>query len=315
MKPKFNIMYDLIIIGGGPAGITAGIYAARKKIKTLLITKDFFGQVVSTKEIENYPGFEEISGMELSQKFFKHLKKFEIDIKKEELVKRIKKEGKKFRIQTDKNNHYQSRAVLMASGRDPRPLEVPGEKELIGKGVSYCEVCDGPLFKDKKVAVIGGGNAGFETALDLANYTTLIHILEISSKIRADELLQERIKYSKKIKVILNAKIKEIKGKEKVEAIVYLDRISKKEFIIPIDGIFVQIGSIPATGFVKKLVDFNKSDEIKIDPKTGQTKTPGLFAAGDVTDIKDKQIIVAAGEGAKAALSVYEYLSGGIPNV
>lgn len=308
-------IYDLIIIGGGPAGIAAGIYAARKKIKTLLITKDFFGQITYAKEIENYPGFKKISGLELAQRFSEHLKKFKIEIKEGELVKKIKKilqpqnrSGNIFETQTNKNKIYQSKTIIITTGSDPRPLEVPGEKELIGKGLSYCVICDAPLFKDKKVAVIGGGNAGFEAALDLAHYAKLVHILEFSSGVKADEVTQEEVKKIKKIKIILNAEIKEIKGRERVESLSFLDRKSQKLFEMPLDGVFVQIGSVPATGFVKGLVDFNQFDEIKINPETSETKTPGLFAAGDVTSIRDKQIVVAAGEGVKAALSAHKYL-------
>ena len=201
-----------------------------------------------------------------------------------------------------------AKSIIIASGRDPRPLEVPREKEFLGRGVSYCTTCDAPLFQDKTVAIIGGGNAGFEAALELTKYCPKIYILEVSSKVGADEINQERAKNSGKIEVILNAKVKEIKGKEKVTSLIYENLHKKEKKELPVEGVFVEIGSIPATGFLKDLVDFNEQDEIKINPKTCETKTPGLFAAGDVTDVKDKQIIVAAGEGAKAALSAYEYL-------
>lgn len=299
--------FDLIIIGGGPAGITAGIYAARKKLKTLLITKDFVGQVGRASVIDNYPGFEKILGPELMEKFINHLKNFKVEIKEGE-IKEIKKNNNLFEVETIKKEKFLARSLIVASGRNPRPLKIPGEEEFFGQGVSYCALCDAPLFKDKIVAVIGGGNSGFMAAFDLEKYAKKIYLLEFSSKIRADEVYQESAKASKKIEIILNAKAQEIKGKEKVEKLLYQDRISEKKKEIFLDGIFVEIGSLPATSFLGNLVDFNETGEIIIDSKNNQTKTPGLFAAGDVTNIKVKQIIVAAAEGAKAALSACEYL-------
>lgn len=302
-------MYDLIIVGGGPAGITAGIYAARKKLDTLLISKDFIGQTGKAFLVENYPGFKKIQGFQLIEKFNKHLRKFKIDINEGEEVIKIKKEKDGFfEIRTSQKDRYSARAIIIASGRDPRPLEVPGEKEFLGRGVSYCLICDGPMFSGKTVAVVGGGNSGFEGALDLVRFCPKVYILEVGSKVLADEINQERARVTKKIEVICNAKVKKIKGRDFVNSLIYQDQISQKNIEISVEGIFVEIGSIPATGFVKGLVDFNEEDEIKINPKTCATETPGLFAAGDVTDVRDKQIIVAAGEGAKAALSAYDYL-------
>ena len=300
--------YDLIIIGGGPAGVTAGIYAARQKLNTLLITKSFGGQVArKAVAIENYPGFEEISGMELIKKFEKHLRKQKVDIERDEVTK-LKKIGNHFFVQTKSKNRFQSKAVIVASGADPRPLEVPGEKEFIGKGLSYCVTCDGPLFEGKTVAVIGGGNAGFEAAIALSNWAKKIYILEFGEKIRADETNQEIVKKTGKVEVITNAEVREIQGAQFVNSLIYQDRKTKKEIKLPVDGIFVEIGSQPATSFVKGLVDFNERDEIKVDFETFQTKTPGLFAAGDVNVGSFKQIVTACGEGAKAALATYNYL-------
>jgi len=316
MKEKTNMknIYDLIIIGGGPAGITAGIYAARKRLKTLLITKDFLGQVAKTSQVDNYPGFFGISGVDLMKRFEEHLKKFEIEILEGQEVTKVarlslatpKVQG--FLVKTEKGEEFRSQAVIVATGRDPRPLEVPGEKEFIGRGVSYCSICDAAFFKDKAVAVIGGGNSGFEAALDLAKYAKRIFIFERGNKIIADEILQEQVKKEKKIEIHLNKEIKKIEGKNKVEALVYQDLKTGKSFQVPIDGVFVQIGTIPATGFLKGLCEFNKKDEIKVDFESCGTSTPGLFAAGDVNDGRWKQIIIAAGEGARAALAAYEYL-------
>ncbi len=300
--------YDLIIIGGGPAGITAGIYAARQKLNTLLITKAFGGQVArKAVAIENYPGFEEISGLELIQKLEKHLRKQKIDIERDEVTK-LKKIGNHFFVQTKSKNRFQSKAVIVASGADPRPLEVEGEKKYIGRGLSYCPTCDGPLFEKKTVAVIGGGNSAFEAAIFLSKIAKKIYILEYGEKVGADQINQERVKKTGKVEIITNAALKKINGKQFINSIVYQDRITNKEKTLPLSGVFVEIGSQPATSFVKGLVDFNEKDEIKVNPFTGETKTPGLFAAGDADEVPYKQIVIAAGEGAKTALSVYNYL-------
>jgi len=198
--------------------------------------------------------------------------------------------------------------VIIASGADPRPLEVSGEKEFIGKGLSYCVQCDGPLFEGKTVVVIGGGNAGFEATIALSNWVKKIYILEYGPKVGADEINQERVKKTKKAKIITSVFLKEIKGNQFLNSIVYQDKKTKKEKTLKVEGVFVEIGSQPATSFVKGLVDFNERDEIKVDFETFQTKTPGLFAAGDCNVGSYKQIVTACGEGAKAALAAYEYL-------
>lgn len=304
MEKKF----DLIIIGGGPAGITAGIYAARQNLKTLLITKEFGGQVArKAVSIENYTGFEEISGIDLIQKFEGHLKKQKIDIIKDEVIK-LKKEGDIFIVSTKDKKDFESKTVIISSGSDPRPLEVPGEKEFIGRGVSYCALCDGPFFSNKITAVIGGGNAGFETAVFLNNIAKKIYILEFGEKVIADAENQERVKKTEKVEVITSAILKEIKGDQFVKLIVYQDKKSKELKTLEVDGVFVQIGNQPATSFVKDLVEFNERDEIKVEFETFQTKTSGLFAAGDVNVGRYKQIITACGEGTKAALAAYDYL-------
>lgn len=305
-------MYDLIIIGGGPAGITAGIYAARQKLNTLLITKDFGGQIArKAVKVENYPGLEEISGKELIERFERHLKKQKIDIEKDEVIK-LEKINNRFLVYTRSKNKFESKTVIVASGADPRPLEVPGEKEYLGRGVSYCAICDGPLFANKTVAVIGGGSSGFEAAIFLSKLAKKIYILEFGEKVRADEINQEKVKKIGKIQIITNALVKEIKGNQLVNSLIYQDRKTGKDINLPVEGVFVEIGSQPATSFVKDLVKFdhliNQLDEIEIDSRTCQTITPGLFAAGDASDVKYKQIIIACGEGAKAALSAYEYL-------
>jgi len=301
-------LYDLIIIGGGPAGITAAIYGARKALRVLLLTKDFIGQMGRTDSIENYPGFANIGGLDLSRKFKQHLDKFEVEIRQGSEVKAISKVKAGFVLETTKREKLEAKTVIVASGRNPRPLKVPGEKEFEGKGVSFCGTCDAPLFKGKTVAVIGGGNTALETVLDLLPYAAKVYILEIGSKLVADEINQEKARASGKTEAILKAQVLEIRGKTMVESLVFRDLASKKTKELPAQGVFIEIGSLPATNFLKDLVDFNEKGEIIIDPLTGETKTPGLFAAGDVTSVKFKQIVIAAGEGAKAALSAYNYL-------
>jgi alkyl hydroperoxide reductase subunit F len=300
--------YDLIIIGGGPAGISAGIYAARQRLNTLLITKNFGGQIArKAVGIENYPGFKEISGLDLIKKFTEHLKKFNIEILQDSVVK-VRRAGRMFSILTGTRKKTKARAVIVASGADPRPLEVPGEKKFIGKGVSYCTACDAPLFAKKEVAVVGGGNAGLEAAIALSSWAKKVYILEYFPEVRADAKNQERVSKIKKVEVVTSAVLKKVEGKEFVNSVSFEDRKTKTLKKLPVEGVFVEIGSQPATSFVKGLVNFNKKDEIIIDPKTMQTKTPGLFAAGDVTDVVYKQVVIAAGEGAKATLSVSNYL-------
>ncbi|MBU3964670.1 thioredoxin-disulfide reductase [Patescibacteria group bacterium] len=302
-----QVLYDLIIIGGGPAGVTAGIYALRKKLRTLIISKDFQGQMKWAVSVENYPGMPDINGMDLAKKFEDHIKKYGAKIIDDEVIK-IDKENQIFELITKKGDRFISLSVIIATGADPRPLEVPGEKEFISKGVTYCTTCDAPFFKDKPVAVIGGGNSGVKAAIELTNYASKVYLLEFQDKLAADELEQERARNNEKIEILTSSALKSIEGGNKVEKITYQDVKSKQKKNLNVEGVFVSVGTQPATSFIKEMVDFNEKDEIVIDPKTCQTKTPGLFSAGDVTDVKYNQIVIAAGEGAKAALSVYDYL-------
>ncbi|MFH1657299.1 MAG: FAD-dependent oxidoreductase [bacterium] len=300
--------YDLIIIGGGPAGITAGIYAARKKLNTLLLTSDFVGQTGKALHIENWPGIKNISGSELINNFAEHLRQFEIEIKEEEAVKVEKLAQSGFQVTTKNSNVFEAEAVLVASGRSPRLLNVIGEEDYVGRGVSYCPICDAAFFKNKRVIVVGGGNSGFGAAMELIKYAAKVFVFEFSSLVRADEVIQEQAKASGKIEVFLNVRLQEIKGNNKVESVVYNDTAAKREYGLPVDGVFAEIGSVPAANIVKGLVEFNEAGEIKTDSRTGQTSTPGIFAAGDITDVKYKQVIIASGQGAQAALAAYEYI-------
>ena len=294
------MIYDLIIIGGGSAGITAGIYAARQKMKTLLLTKSFGGQMVhKSVEIENYPGFDKISSRELIERFENQLKSKDIEIETDKVLSIVKKDY--FNILTEAEKQYQSKTVIIATGSEPRKLNIKGEKEFLGKGVSYCATCDGPIFSNKKVAVIGGGEAGFETALFLKKYASEVFILEQDEKPRASKEIQEKAKEAG-IKLIVSATVKEIKGSVFVEEIIY------NEDVIKVNGIFIQIGYVPDASFAKELIDINEKGEIIVNFETLETKTPGLFAAGDINIGKVKQIITACGEGAQATIYAYNYL-------
>ena len=302
-------MYDVIIIGGGPAGITAGIYTVRKGLKSLMITKDFTGQTGRAVTIENWPGIKETSGVELMAQFREHIDSLGLEVCEEELALTLTKEGDVFKVRTGENNEFESKSVIVASGRNPRPLKVKGEDKYLGKGVSYCAVCDAPLFSGKSVAVIGGGNAGLEIVIEMAERKSpKVYLLEVASKVIADEALQEKVKSLDNVEILTGAILKEIKGEKFVKSIVYKDKKSGDERELEVAGIFVEIGSIPVTDFVKELADYNDKGEIIINHKDRSTKTPGLFAAGDVTDLPYKQVIIAAGEGAKTALAAYDYL-------
>lgn len=303
---KKEKIYDLIIIGTGPAGITAAIYAFRKNLDFLIIGSEKGGQVSKAFLVENYPGFPEISGMDLTNKFFDHIKKFNIKPIEEEITK-IEKQGDIFKLINKKSKAYKSKAVLIASGSKPRILNVKGEKEFLGKGVSYCVTCDGPLFKNKKVAVIGGGNSGFGAAQWLSDYCSKVYIFENSEKPKADEKIQKDVQ-DIGVDVITNADIKEIKGDNFVKGLVFENKKNKEIKEVEVDGIFIEIGYIPTSSFVNSLADFNEFGEIKVDLSTFQTKTPGLFAAGDVVEFPFKQIVIAAGQGSSAALSAYKFL-------
>lgn len=301
-------MNDLIIIGGGPAAMSAGIYAARKKLKTLLICKELGGQMNEAAQVENYLGFESILGAELAQKFVSHLRKFDLEIKEKEEVQEIKKLADSgFEILTGHNDKYQARALIIASGKGPKKLGLPNEEKFIGKGISFCAVCDSPLFKGKEVAVVGGGNAAAIAALEVAQYASKVYLLSLYSKLVADKLEQEKIKTASNISLLFNVQVKEIQGNKFVTGLIYQNKISQEEKKLTVQGIHIEIGSVPSSNFIKGVVKLNKQGEIKIDP-LNRTSQPGILAAGDVTDVSHKQIVIAAGQGAKAALNAYDYL-------
>jgi len=296
-------MYDLIIIGAGPAGITASVYAARKKINFLVISEDIGGQTAWSGDIENYTGYQFISGSDLASKFEEHLREYKITLKESESVLELKEEKGFFSVKTNKAV-YQTRSLIIASGKRSRELNVPGEKEFKNKGVTYCATCDGPLFSKKDVAVIGGGNSGLDAAISLSKIANKIYLINKDAEFSGDQILQDRVQQAENITIINNSQVIEILG-DKVVSGIKIDNKGKSEELL-VKGVFIEIGLLPNSGFVG-IVDKNEKNEIKIDSST-QTSIKGIFAAGDVTDVSEKQIIIAAGEGAKAALSAYNYL-------
>jgi NADH-dependent peroxiredoxin subunit F len=299
-------VYDVAIIGAGPAGMTAAVYCARKQLKVALLTENIGGQALWSSAIENYLGYEIISGAALVGKFEDHLKKFPIDISYKPAAK-SETAAKGFKITAQDGTAYESKSIIFASGKMPRTLDVPGEFEFRGKGLTYCATCDAPLFSEKDVAVIGGGNSGFDAVMQLIPIASKIFVVEYGPKMLADEVYQTKAHRSPKVEFLTNTQVVEITGEVMVDALKVLDKTSGKQRVLPVEGIFVEIGLKPNSSPAVGLVELNKAGEIKID-NAGRTNRPGVFAAGDVTDIPDKQIIVAAGEGAKAALSAYEYL-------
>lgn len=302
-------MFDLIIIGASAAGVSAAIYAKRRNLNFLLVSENIGGEVATSGEIENYLGFTHTDGIELSGKFKDQLEYNDIEVN-EGSVENIEKRDKFFIIRGKKNGNpleLQANVVLIATGVHPRELSVSGEKEFRNKGVSYCTVCDGPLFKDKVVATIGGGNSGLESALMLKEIASQCYLVQLGDTLKGDDVLIEKVKNSSKIQIIFNAKTKEVFGDAFARGIRYEDTKNGEIKEIRVDGIFVHIGMIPNSSFID-FVEKNEFKEIKVNSLC-QTNAPGIFAAGDVTNIPYKQISIAAGHGACAALAVVDYLN------
>lgn len=298
-------MYDIIIIGGGSAALTAAVYATRKARKTLILAKEVGGQIAWATGVENFPGHDKIDGVELIFKLRSQAENLGAIIKEYHEVQSIEKKENYFAIKTTKGS-FKSRVVIVATGRTPRKLNVPGENEFLGKGVAYCATCEAPLFRNKDVAVIGGGNAAFNAALDLLKYAKKVYILERLPQFMGDKVNLDKLKSSSKTTLVNLAEVQEISGDKFVESLSFMKGTVKKN--IKVSGVFVEIGSTPVTTFLPKGVKKNKYGEIKINHKTNATSVPGVFAAGDVTDNIHKQAVVAASEGAKAAISADLYL-------
>lgn len=304
-------IYDLIIIGAGPSGMTAGVYAARKKLQTLIISRDIGGQAAWSSDIENYLGFSMITGPELVKKFEDHLEEFKEDVELRISIAGIKKISKKdhnFVVTTGDGKSETAKAIIIAGGKVPRELGVTGEKEFLNKGVTYCSWCDGPLFKGKDVVIIGGGNAALDSALNVSRLVNQIYIVNITPELTGDPIMIDKVMALHHIRIMNNTEVVSIEGDKRVDTVRIKSRDGGLEKDLPVSGVFIEVGSLPATDYLKDLVKLNKQGEIIID-KYNMTSTEGIFAAGDITDIIEKQIIVAAGEGAKAAIQASQYLA------
>jgi alkyl hydroperoxide reductase subunit F len=303
-------MYDLIIIGGGPGGVAAGVYGARKKMKTLLVTEDFGGQSLVSSDIQNWIGTKSVSGFEFGKMLEEHLRAQgeDIEILEGDIVSAVSKRDGGFNVATKGGKALQTKYILVTSGSRRRKLGVPGEKELDGRGVAYCSTCDAPLFKGKDVAVVGGGNAGLEAVVDLLPYASKIYLLERGDALRGDAVTQEKIKADPKVQIMTNVETQEIAGEKFVAGLKYKDLKTGEVKELPLGGVFIEIGSVPNTEFLGELVEKNKFGEIVVDHKTQATSCPGIWAVGDVSDVLYKQNNISAGDAVKAILNIYEKL-------
>jgi len=299
-------MYELIIVGAGPAGMTAAVYAARKKLNTALITYDIGGQVLWTTGVENYMGYQFIEGSELMQKFQEQVRQFPLDMKTGGRVNNLSRTDAGFEMRTDKGENYRARAAIIATGKRPRQLDVPGEEKLRGRGVTYCAICDGPLFAGDNVAVIGGGNSALEAAEDMVRIAEHVYLVSLTP-LTGDQVLIDKVKNANNLTMFLEHEVLEVEGGSRVEGIKLRNLKTKQEKELEVSGIFIEIGLIPNSEPFKRMVRLNRLGEIEVNC-ANETSVPGLFAAGDVTNVPEKQIVVAAGEGAKATLQAHRYL-------
>ncbi len=305
------MIYDLIILGGGPAGTSAAVYAARKKLKTLFITAEFGGQSTVSEKIYNWIGTPEISGLELANGFKKHVTSYigeDLEVKEGLKAVSVVKNDDIFSVMTDSNETIEGKTILISTGSGHRKLEAKNADALEHRGITYCASCDGPLFSGADVAVIGGGNAGFESAAQLLAYCNSVTLINRSDTFRADELTVEKVLAHPKMHVIKNADLLEIKGEKFVQGLLYKDKTTNETKELVVTGIFVEVGQIPNTDLVKGLVDMDDINRIKIDPWTNKTSIPGIWAAGECTNILYHQNNIAAGDGVKALEDIYLYL-------
>lgn len=300
-------VFDVLIVGGGPAGAAAAIYTARKGIRTGVIADRFGGQVLDTLSIENFVSVKETDGQKFAVSLEQHVKEYDVDIMNTQRASKIVP-GKIKEVHTESGAVLKARSVIISTGARWREINVPGEKEYRNHGVAYCPHCDGPLFKGKRVAVVGGGNSGVEAAIDLAGIVEHVTLIEFGAELRADAVLQRKLATLRNVKVIKSAQTNEIHGDgKKVNGLSYTDRESGQSHRVDLEGVFVQIGLVPNTEWLKGTIELSKHGEIEVDAK-GQTSETGVFAAGDVTTVPYKQIVIAVGEGAKAALGSFDYL-------
>ena len=307
-KIKTKAPFDVLVVGGGPAGASAAVYAARKGIRTGVVTERFGGQVLDTLGIENFISVQHTEGPRLVAQLEQHVREYEVDIMNLQRADALVPHGDFVEVKLANGASLQAKTVVLSTGARWRQMNVPGENEYRNKGVAYCPHCDGPLFKGKRVAVIGGGNSGVEAAIDLAGIVSYVTLIEFDSKLRADEVLQRKLRSLPNVRVIVSALSTEVLGDgEKVRGLVYTDRTTNASHTVELEGIFVQIGLLPNTEWLKGTVALSPRGEIEVDAR-GQTSVPGVFAAGDATTVPYKQIVIAMGEGSKAALSAFDHL-------
>lgn len=301
-------MYDVIIIGAGPAGMSAAVYTARRKLKTLVLAKDAGGQMVYSADVENYTGFTMITGADLTLKFQEHMASLKDDLEVQIGVEvaKLDKNITSFTVEDTKGNVYYGKTVIIASGKSPRHLGVPGEKELFGKGVAICATCDGPLYREKNVAVVGGGNSAMDAICALSKVAKQVYVINMTDDYTGEAIVREKIMHLPNVKPYHSTKITKISGKDRVDGIT-IQQLGKPDEDLAVDGVFTEIGYEPSVSFAD-LVEKNEHNEIKVD-KDLQTSVPGIFAAGDINDAWGEQIIIAAGEGAKAAMAVSNYFT------
>lgn len=303
--------FDVLIIGGGPAGAAAAVYAARKGIRTGIASEKFGGQTLDTLGIENFISVKETEGPKFAMALEEHVRAYDVDImnmqRAKALVPNSGPESNLIEVQLESGASLKSKSIIISTGARWRNINVPGEAEFKNKGVAYCPHCDGPLFKGKHVAVVGGGNSGVEAAIDLAGVVGHVTLIEFDKALRADAVLQRKLHSLQNVTVLTNAQTTEITGEQTVNGLVYKDRASNDLRTVALDGVFIQIGLVPNTDWLKGVVELSKHGEIVVDAK-GQTSVPGVFAAGDATTVPFKQIIIAAGDGAKAALGAFDHL-------
>ncbi len=304
MPEKTN--YDLIILGAGPAGMTAVVYSARKQLDVLVISDDIGGQAMWSSAIENYLGFIMISGADLVLKFDEHVRIFSVP-QEFTRARHVSRHGGLFRVETEDDRVFHSRALIVATGKSPKLLDVPGEKEFRGRGVVYCATCDGPLFAGKTVAVVGGGNSGLDAVVQMMKICPRVYLIDIESKPRADEVVVRQAREAPNVDILPNTCVNRILGEDFVTGIEIENVDTGEKRTLDVDGVFIEIGLAPNSACVQDLVRLNPIGEIPVDC-AARTGVPGLYAAGDVTDVPEKQIIIAAGDGAKAALGAYSYI-------
>jgi NADH-dependent peroxiredoxin subunit F len=301
------IIYDHLIIGGGPAGYNAALYAYRKGLTTAIIAKRFGGQLLNTSSVDNYLGITQVSGESLNEAFMHHLKEFDIPMLEEVTITKLEKVGSIFKVHLDNKQILKAKTILLSSGSNPRRLEIPGEEAFSDKGVAYCAICDAPLFKDKVVIIAGGGNSAVEASLDVAKWASKVIVVH-RSEFRADKILVDQMMNHEKISVFKQTQILEIYGDTRMKGIHVLDKSTNTERSIEADGLFVEIGNIPNSGLVKDIVTLSDSGHVLVDTHQ-RTSLPGLYAAGDVCESPYKQIIIAVAQGATAALAASEYIN------